>query len=33
MSSFSWRSSAWRSTRPPPWPKSSAPESVPCRRA
>ena len=26
------RSSAWRSTRPPTWPKSSAPESVPCRR-
>ena len=28
-----WRSSAWRSTRPPTWPRSSAPESVPCRRA
>ena len=25
--------SAWRSTRPPTWPKSSVPESVPCRRA
>ena len=28
-----WRCSAWPSTRPPTWPKSSAPESVPCRRA
>ena len=27
-----WRSSVWPSTRPRTWPRSSAPESVPCRR-
>ena len=25
--------SAWRSTRPPTWPRSSVPASVPCRKA